>query len=286
MNIWLTTKNGFLGNELTKLFCADNSNLFLSSRNEVNLLNINDVNNYIKKNKIDIILHNAVKGGRRIKNDDYQTFYENILMFENIASNFNKVKKIINFDSAASFDRRRDINNFKENELGVSIPIDYYGLSKMNIALRTRNYNNIYNLRIFNCFGIEETPERMIRSNILKYINNNNLIVHKNKFMDFFFVEDLYTLLKYYINNNVFIKDINMVYNKKYTLKDICLLINDISTKKSDIIIEDEILDNSYTGNSELIDSLNLKFYGLEYGIKKMYNYYNKLSNGEKNETF
>lgn len=270
MNIWLTTKNGFLGLELSQRL-KKKYKLFSTDRNSVDLLNSSSVDDFIEKNKIDIIIHNAIKGGRRNKIDTPEIVFENILMFENLAKNSNKIFKLINFDSAASFDRKRNIENFKEEELGKSIPTDFYGFSKMNIALRSYMIKNAYNLRIFNCFGPLETPDRMTKFNIIQYINNKELIVHKNKYMDIFYIDDLYKVLEYYLNNENLPKDINLVYKNKNTLIDIANIINNLDKQKSKIILEDQVNDFSYTGDSSTLDSLNINLFGVEYGINYMF---------------
>lgn len=271
MNIWLTSKKGFLGEELQPRM-SEKYNIFATSRDVVNLLDGSCVDSFIKNNKIDIIVHNAIKGGRRIKQDDHSVAYENILMYENIVKNFNSVHKIINFDSAACFDRRENIENFKETDLGKHVPVDFYGFSKMNIALRSLQVKNSYNLRIFNCFGERETDDRMTKANIKRYINDEVMVVHKNKFMDIFYIQDLWQVLDFYINQKEIPKDLNLVYKEKYSLLDVANIINNLESKKNKIIINEDGIDNSYTGDSSLINSLGFMFLGLKVGIKNMYN--------------
>jgi dTDP-4-dehydrorhamnose reductase len=270
MNIWLTSKKGFLGEELFRRLERE-YNTFATDREEVNLLNSQEVDKFIHEKKIDVIIHNAIKGGRRTKPDDCSIFYQNILMFENIAKNSGKVFKIINFDSAASFDRRENICNFKESDLGKHVPSDYYGLSKMNVALRSLNIKNSYNLRIFNCFGECETDDRVTKANIIRYIRGENLIVHKNKYMDIFYIQDLWTVLQFYLNNKVAPKDLNLVYEEKNNLIEIMEIINNLENKKNEILVYEEGLEKYYTGDSSLIKSLNFNFLGIESGIHNMY---------------
>jgi GDP-L-fucose synthase len=275
MNIWLTSNTGFLGLELfdrLKTWEPETTKLFATNRQQVDLLDSNQVDAFIKENRIDLIVHNAIKGGRRIKQDDSSVVYENILMFENLAKNHKKLFRIINFDSAACFDRRRNIHNCKESELGEHVPIDYYGFSKMNIALRSQQIKNSFNLRIFNCFGPLETPDRMTKLNIKNYIQGKDITVFKNKYMDIFYIDDLYTVLEYYLtekSNQP--KDVNCVYENKITLFDVAEIINNLDKNKSTIKVLQEGLDFSYTGDFSVLKSLNLKFKGLKYGLEYMY---------------
>ena len=215
MNVLFTGKNGFLGKELVPKI-AKLYTVFAPSRNELNYLDQQQVEKYISDNDIKIILHAAIKGGRRKVVDTEAVFYQNLLMFENLIRNWQKLNLFINFDSAASFDRRQNIHEFIEEDVGNSIPIDYYGFSKYVITQRCKQYDNCKNLRIFNCFGTLEESQRMIKSNITRYINNEDIIIHKNKMMDFFFVDDLYEVIKYYLNNKI--ETLHQIYSSKRTI--------------------------------------------------------------------
>lgn len=270
MHIWLTSSQGFLGRELLPRLTTKYQ-VSATTKQEVDLLNGSQVDSYINSKKIDVILHTAIKGGRRIKQDDASVAYENILMYENLAKNSNKVERLINFDSAACFDRRQDIRNYKESDLGKHVPIDFYGFSKMNIALRSLQVKNSYNLRIFNCFGPSETVDRMTKANIIKYINNEEITVFKNKWMDIFYIDDLWTVLDYYLQNQTLPKDINLVYETKNTLVHVAEMINELDKHKSPIKVLEQGMDNSYTGDASLVKSLGFKFLGIKHGLRQMF---------------
>lgn len=275
MNIMITGCSGFLGNELLSL---TGHTIFPTTREILDLRDGKKVSEFIDKNKIDVILHAAIKGGRRNRSDTAEDFYENLLSFENLISNANKIKMFINFDSAASYDRRGGVNGPTEKSFPHSIPIDYYGLSKYNISLRVREISNAYNLRIFNCFGFNETDDRMVKGNILRYISKQEIQIHCNKTMDFFYIDDLLKIVQSYVDriqddeNNKLPKEVNLCYNQKTTLFDIAKIINSLSDYKVDIVIEDRTDQKfDYYGHSEHLDSLGLELKGLQCGIKEMY---------------
>ena len=159
--ILITGGNGNIANIIKRNISNDNI-LYTTSHSELDILNFNNLKKYIEENNPDIIIHTAIIGGRRTKEETSEVLYKNLLMFENILKlNFNGI--IINFDSAAIYNRKTDIYNRKENELNT-IPEDYYGLSKYIIYQRSLNYNNIYNFRIFNIFHINEEKDRFIKA--------------------------------------------------------------------------------------------------------------------------
>ena len=150
MRILITGGNGNIA-KIIKNNLQTDYDISNPSRQELDILDINQLTDYLKNNHFDILIHTAILGGRRIKQDDYDTVYKNLLMFENLMKFVDQFKMIINFDSAAIYDRETDILNRKECEL-FTIPTDFYGFSKYIIYQRSLLYPNIYNFRIFNIF--------------------------------------------------------------------------------------------------------------------------------------
>jgi GDP-L-fucose synthase len=89
--------------------------------------------------------------------------------------------------------------------------------------------------------------------------------------MDFFYIDDLITLVKFYLNKTYIPEEINAVYNKKYLLSEIANIINNLSNYKIDISIEQEGLSKTYVGKSTRLDILSLELKGLEQGILETY---------------
>jgi GDP-L-fucose synthase len=197
-------------------------------------------------------------------------------MFKNLSKHADKFKMMINFGSGAEFDRRYDISCSKENKLYDSYPLDYYGYSKNIIAREIHKIGNIVNMRLFGCFGISENPERFIRSAFLNIRDNKPIIVHQDKKMDFFYIEDLFKVITFYINNHSqeLPKDINMTYLEKYTLSEIAARIKSLTGAPNDVMIKNNTLSTSYTGSGQKLADLHLPLLGLEKGIRKVYEHY------------
>jgi nucleoside-diphosphate-sugar epimerase len=93
MDILVTGSNGFLAkNIITKL---KNYNFITVSRNELDLTNKIQVDNFFQKNFFDVVINTAIVGGRRSIADSKDIFYDNVLISMNIAENRASYKKII-----------------------------------------------------------------------------------------------------------------------------------------------------------------------------------------------
>tara|TARA_R100000152_G_C6755301_1_gene179015 strand:+ start:68 stop:793 length:726 start_codon:yes stop_codon:yes gene_type:complete len=223
---------------------------------------------------IDVVIHCAISGGRRGQPECPKMFYDNVKMFENLASQRDKFDLMINFGSGAEMDRTRDIMLRKEEDFlsEEQLPSDYYGFSKYIIAKRIQQINdNICNFRIFNVFGELEKQDRMIKNNLTRFRSNLPLQVHQNKIMDFFSVEDLYRVVRYYLDNFLSFsldKDLNMCYTNKVDLKQVCKIICSDDEYKIDIC--DEGMSPAYCGNGERLRSLEIDLLGLEKSIRKL----------------
>jgi nucleoside-diphosphate-sugar epimerase len=235
-------------------------------RNKLNILNYNEIKNYLSENTFDILIHTAILGGRRTKEETGDVVHYNLVMLENILKLADKFKLIINFDSAAIYDRSTDILNRKESELNT-IPTDYYGFSKYVTHQRSLQYNNVYNFRIFNIFHANEEPDRFIKSCFLAKKNNTIVTIFEDKYFDFVYESDFVKILNYYIDNinNKLEKTLNICYKQKYKLSEIAKLID--SNLVINILKKES--NNNYSGDGTLLSNLNLDLLGLDEGLKK-----------------
>lgn len=237
------------------------------SHEELDLLNFDNISNYLNDKSFDILVHTAILGGRRTTSENYDIVYKNLLMFENLMKFSNKFKMIINLDSAAIYDRSTDIMNRKEYEL-FSIPTDYYGFSKYIIYQRSLNYSHLYNFRIFNIFHANEEPNRFIKSCFLAKENKTEITIFEDKYFDFVYEDDFIIVLKHYIDSvgspKKLEKTINICYNEKIKLSEIAKIIIEDENK---IITLNNDMKHNYCGNNDSLKEMNIKLNGLENGL-------------------
>lgn len=275
-SILITGSKGYIARNIAKKL--NGYEVTLTNRANLNPLNSDDVDAFFKDKYFDVVLHTAIKGGTRLSPDEPYFVYENCLMHFNILRNNKNYGKYISFGSGAELDRAIDIN--EDSNYLNPLPLDPYGMSKILIAKSGEAFNKFYNIRIFNIFNEDELPSRMIKGNILRYINKEKIIIHQDKYMDFMYFDDFMKIILFYIENDKCPKSINCSYKKKYLLSDIASIINNLSSHKVEIEIQNEKLGKSYIGKFEL-DKFNIETDCLEKGIQQCYLYY--LNNGKIN---
>lgn len=266
-NILITGGQSFIAKSVIALLKKDyqDCTIFSPKRSELDICDFKLLYKFIIDNNVKIIIHTAVKGNGKVT-DTVDVFYNNVQMIENLLKLEKLYDKLIVFSSGAEFDRRYNIFCLKDR---INIPIDYYGFSKYVQTSLCRNNPKISNLRIFNVFGELENDDRFIKTNIKNYINKQSIIIKEDKFFDFFYIEDLYVLIKKCINSKNRYKEVNCVYKEKLTLSEVASLINLIDEYTIPIVINAHSK-NNYCGRYSGGDN---DFVGLINGIKKCFNF-------------
>jgi UDP-glucose 4-epimerase len=255
MKILLTGAEGYIGKHIYKSFSTKHK-ITAIGRKDVDLSDSSQVDSWFSGKSFDVVIHSAAIGGSRLVPDTSFVTSQNLNMYFNLLSHKNKFKKCITFGSGAE----------------IFMPNSFYGLSKKAISQSIQNTDNFFNLRIFAVFNENELDTRFIKSNIIRYKRNEDIEIHCNKIMDFFYMEDLMTLVDYYLTEKNPPKEINCSYETKKSLIEIANIINKSKKHKVNINLKDSNNLEFYCGTST---KLPLKYIGLEKGIEKTFNLIN-----------
>ena len=255
MNILITGGDGYIESTLQRHLSAHH-NVTCISRKDLDLTVSSEVNTFFENKYFDVIFHCAIIGGSRLKTDSYFEMDCNLKMYYNLHQLKSKhFGKFITFGSGAE----------------LHSPDTPYGLSKLIICKSISETENFYNLRIFALFDENELESRFIKANIKRYIDKDTMIIHQDKYMDFFYMKDFLNIIDYYVKNDFCPKEINFTYKNTCKLSDIAENINNLSDYKVDISVSEKEIASSYCGEFNL-NSIDCKMIGLYQGILNTYN--------------
>jgi nucleoside-diphosphate-sugar epimerase len=255
LKILITGANGYIAKNIHS-YLYSKYDITLISRNDFDLTQREETQHYFSDKYFDVVIHTAVKGGSRLNPiEGPEVVVENLLMYDNLMYCRDKFSRLIHFGSGAEED--------------ANTP---YGFSKHIINQLMKLDPKSINIKIYAVFDENELSTRFIKNNILKYINQENLSIHQNKQMDFFYMKDLISMIEWlldYHKEKFPIQEINCSYLKKYNLIQIAEIINSLDDYKVEIQIENKIEGKAYCGAHNIMP---FNIIGLEQGIKEVYN--------------
>ena len=258
MKILITGAGGYLGKSLYNAF-KDKYDVIAITRKEVDLTDNYYVNDFFKGKYFDVVLHCAVQGGSRLKEDGVDVLDNNLKMYYNLLHNKYHYNKFIHFGSGAMY----------------SQPDKPYGLSKKAINLSISDQPNFYDLIIYGLFDENELDTRFIKANIKRYINKEPILLQQ-KNMSFFYMKDLIKLVNYHIVKppDALIKERHSAYIESISLLQIASFINELDDHKVPIYVD---VEPGIDYESKYNAGCGITYIGLRQGIREVYQ---KLKNG------
>ncbi|MEK7633216.1 MAG: NAD(P)-dependent oxidoreductase [Patescibacteria group bacterium] len=277
--VFITGAGGFIGKNLTEQL-SKKYNLLTPGHKDLDLLDEKAVNDFFKKNKIDVVINCAVIGGSRKEEHVDSSLLGNLRIFFNLLKNKNKYKKMIHFGSGAEYDKSKPIIQVKETDLGNTIPQDEYGFFKYICSKYIEKEKNIVCIRIFGLFGkYEDYRYRFISNAIVNNSSGLPITMNQNVFFDYVYINDFIRIVDHFINHKAKYKFYNSGTGNKIDILTIAKKINLISDKKSKIIIKNKGWNNEYTcDNKRLKNELKkFKFTSFDESLKELYRWYKEI---------
>lgn len=251
MKVLITGGNGYIAKSLYASL-IDSYEITSITRADFDLRNSIQTASWFSDKMFDVVIHTAIVGGSRLVADTADVLDSNLRMYYNLLDNKTKFNKFISIGSGAELYQ----------------PHTPYGLSKHAIRQSILDKQNFYNLRVFGVFDENELDSRFIKSNILRYINKESLVVLEDKRMDFFYMEDFIRVMQFFIENTNLPKEIDCTYATSPYLTKIAEYINTLS--HYNVSIDAHFSDTSvdYVGT---YTPLPIDYIGMLNGIRKVY---------------
>lgn len=271
--ILMTGGTGFVGsNVLSILEKREQYRIIHPKREELNLKDEKEVVDFLLLNKFDVILHFANPTPGKNSLDSFDTLMEDGLrIFLNLYNHSDLYGKMIYTGSGAEFDKRLPMDKVEEKDCFRSIPRDSYGLSKLIMNRLAYNSENVYNFRIFGCYGPGDLESKFITHCIRSVILGIPITIRKDCKFDYIHVNDFAKYIEWGIENDLKFHSYNVSSGKEYYLSEIARIV--CNQMKSDLKIEflSKQFNNNYTADNRRIISESgfSPAYSIEEGIKQ-----------------
>ena len=235
---------GFVGRNLAEAFDGI-YNLYTPTYKELDLTDTEAVSCYFDRHEIDIVIHSCSSMQNTLDSD--------LRMFFNLEKHIGKDNKMIYFGSGAEFDKRYDIIEASEDDIGKQIPNDGYGYAKYIMNAYARQSKNIFNLRFFGIFGkYEDWTYKFISNICCKAVFNLPLSIRRDCRLDYIYIDDLPKVIMWFIENDPDYNDYNFALGTPVLLSELADMVLEISGKKLDIeILNPEGHNNEYSASNE-----------------------------------
>ena len=271
--VLVTGGSGFIGSHVASYLKMLGHNVDAPSRQELNLLDRDEVLHYLDKNSYDVVAHFASPSpvrSPRIASYD-RLFKDSLSIFMNMAAGSSLYGRMLYSGSGAEYDKRNDIILVKEEEIGQSIPLDDYGLAKYIMNDMARFSSNIYNLRIFACFGPGEYKDKFITHAIRCCRNNKPITIRQDCRFDYLYIDDYAKAVAHFVTHAPKWHDYNVTSSTRVLLSAIASIVKEELGCKSEIQISNDGFAPEYTAsNQRLLAEMNdIKFMNINEAIHK-----------------
>jgi len=263
MNILVTGARGFVGSFIAKHLSKKHT-VLTPTRQELDLTNLERVEDWFNKNKIDVVVHCALSGREVLASTNPQYLSDGLLMFRNLWLQKHKYERFVHLGTAYEFDLTKNNNNVLEHEFVHHLPTTSYGYAK-NVAARIiKDTPGFYNLKLFGVFHETESSNRFFQ----RVKQQDKVVINNDIYLDYLYLPDILPMLEHMVEGLSQDFDVNMVYHHKYRLSELAFMLCDyLGLSKNKITIQCNN-GNNLTGNSDVLSSYEFNLIGIEQGLR------------------
>lgn len=277
MKILITGANGFIGRnlaeKLSKIYQTE-----APAKEELNLLDEENVEKYLRRHKFDVIIHSAgVRSSVNAGSTPYDFLDGNLRMFYNLERCRDCYGRLYYFGSGAEYDMRHYMPFMKEEYFGMHVPSDPYGFSKYIMSKTCGAADNICDLRLFGVYGkYEEWDRRFISNAICRALKGMDITIQKNVYFDYLWIDDLCSIVRWLIEHKPLHRHYNVCRGSRIDLYSLAVMIRGVLGIGCDIVVSQQGWKSEYTGsNARLLEEMgNFQYTGYEESVRELCEYY------------
>lgn len=270
--ILLTGGTGFIGRNILPVLRA-HFEVDAPLRVELDTVDAESVRKYFVGREYDTVIHAANSNPfRNPQFDTTETMLDASLRgFFNLRAVDGHYGRLFYFGSGAEYDKRFPIEKIKEEAIGRSIPADIYGFAKYIMNEMARSSANIFNLRLFGCYGPTDGKTKFIRDAIDCCLGNRAITVRQDCMFDYTYVKDIGRVLCRLLDMKLKYHDYNVCAGDRTALTRIASIVNQAMGNVRPVEVAAPGWNKEYTAdNSRLMAELgDFMFTPLEEGIAR-----------------
>jgi nucleoside-diphosphate-sugar epimerase len=265
MKIFVTGSAGFIGSKLVEYFKSQGHDVVHPIRQELDLANFQQVDQFFNEQSIDAVVHCAVAGRTNMVGQDNSISGEIVNMISNLYRNKDKFNRLINVASGYEFDHFRPNTLVSESTIESVLPKASYGLGK-NLASRiVRSTDDWVNLRLFGMFHEDESDIRFFKK--LKS-GTGAFTIDEDRQFDFVYLNDTLPMFDLALAGNLRHKDINLVYPEKHYMGELVKYFCEVNNVNREVTVNKQGT-NHYTGAWNRWQEYEYPRIGLKEALKK-----------------
>ncbi|GHV68809.1 UDP-glucose 4-epimerase [Bacteroidia bacterium] len=276
--VLLTGGSGFIGRNVKESYLSEKYQLLAPSSKELNLVDTEAVDAFFKQNKIDFVIHAAVKPGHRNAKDLSAIFQTNTRMFFNLERHKQDYEKMLVLGSGAIYDMQHYRPKMKEEEWTKCIPVDDHGFCKYVCEKVIEHSSNIYDLRIFGIFGkYEDYAIRFISNAICKALFDLPITIKQNRKFDYLYVNDLMPVLDWFIEHDPQYASYNITPDNAISLYELAGIVKEVADEPElPVQVAQDGVGLEYSGDNSRLKSefKELRLTPIRDAIQELYGWY------------
>ena len=271
MKMLLTGGTGFIGRNVLPIL-GRHFSVDAPGRSELNLLDEMSVETFVRNGGYDVVVHlanstpakNAADRADRILADSLRAYF-------NLRRNADAFGKMLYIGSGAEYDKRYPIISASEVDIGRHVPQDDYGFAKYVMNEDARQSANVYNIRVFGCYGPTDAKTKFIRDAIDCCLENRPITIRQDCLFDYMYVEDLAEVIRAMSGASLSHHDYNVCTGRRIALSEVAAEVARQMGNNSPVEIGKPGWNREYTASNRrfMAEFPSFEFTSIEDGIAR-----------------